>query len=65
MLSARTQDVIAEAAGPVVKLEVGPGAGKVPEGRRYTVNLVVTSQAGGQVANQKVPVGGVLEVPDC
>jgi hypothetical protein len=34
VLSARTQDVVHEASGPSVKLEVGDGQGKLPTGRR-------------------------------
>lgn len=34
VLSARTQDVVLEASGPSVKLEVGEGKGKLPAGRR-------------------------------
>lgn len=34
VLSARTQDVVLEASGPSIKLEVGEGQGKLPAGRR-------------------------------
>lgn len=35
VLSARTQDVIEEASGPSVKLQIGSGQGQLPDGRRY------------------------------
>jgi len=65
VLSARTQDVVHEASGPLVKLEVGQGPGKIPDGRRYLVNLVVTATAGGVSASTKETVSGVLDVPAC
>jgi hypothetical protein len=34
VLSARTQDVIQEASGPSVKLQIGSGQGQLPDGRR-------------------------------
>lgn len=65
MLSARTQDVVHEAVGPSIKLDVGRGPGQLPDARRYLVKLLVTAQAGGQVSSTKEMVGGVLDVPSC
>ena len=63
--SARTQDVVQEASGPSVKLEIGQGTNQLPGGRRYTVDLLVTSQAGGQVSSSRETLTSVVDVPAC
>jgi hypothetical protein len=65
VLSARTQDVVLQASGPAVKVPVGSGGGQLAPGKRYLVNLVVTSRAGDQVATARQQVSSLLDVPDC
>jgi hypothetical protein len=54
---------VEEASGSSVKLKLclGQGSSQLPGGRRYTVDLLVTSQAGGQISSSRETLaGGVL-----